>query len=102
MRARGRADGVGESLGGERGEEAVPAAAEEHGQEAVDVARGDGVTELDERGERRWMGMGRVRELAIAAGDGHGRAGGGVERSERRGPGTPGGRGAELCWKLKW
>jgi hypothetical protein len=72
VRARGGGNCIGERLGGERGEEAIPAATEERGQEAVDVASGDGATELDERGERRWLGRGRGRrsrrELAVAAG----------------------------------
>lgn len=48
VRARCRGDGVGKRLGGERGEEAVPAAAKEYCQEAVDVARGDRAAEFDE------------------------------------------------------
>jgi hypothetical protein len=48
VRARSRGDAVGKRLGGERGEEAVPAAAEEHCQEAVDVASGDRAAEFDE------------------------------------------------------
>lgn len=48
MRAQSGDDGVGERLGGERGEDAVPAAAERRGQEAVDVARRDSAAELDE------------------------------------------------------
>jgi hypothetical protein len=48
VRARCRGDGVGKRLGSERGEEAVPAAAKEYCQEAVDVARGDRAAEFDE------------------------------------------------------
>jgi hypothetical protein len=83
VRARGGGDGIGERLGGERGEEAVPAAAEERGKETVDVARGDGAAELDERGERWLMRRGKGRGLAVAAGERHGWPGGGVERSKR-------------------
>lgn len=63
--ARGGGQGVGERLGGEGANEAVPAAAEERGQEAVHVVRRDGAAELDERRERR-------RRRGFAAGKDHG------------------------------
>jgi hypothetical protein len=68
VRARGGGEGISESLGCDRGEEAVLAAADEHGKETVYVARSDSAAELDERGERQ---RGR-RRLAVAARAGHG------------------------------
>jgi hypothetical protein len=70
VRARGWGEGVGERLGGDRGEKAVLSAAEERGKKTVDVTRSDSAAEFDERGERQ---LWRRRGLTAAAGSWHGR-----------------------------